>query len=158
MPLRLPPVLDEQESFQDDTLLPFDLSSDDEEDDGGALMSVEAKARMFDRHSRAADRLSIRLLEVDREDEEDRVLRQTLRLSENEFPSSPKLQAALNMRRQALQKVCTMFSMAVLALAVLGALVFLGIQYVGPPNQPVGPYQLIERQVQYNHHLIYRCV
>ena len=27
------------------------------------------------------------------------------------------------------------------------ALVFLGIQYVGPPNQPVGPYQLIERQV-----------
>ena len=60
-------------SFQDDTPLPFDFSSDDEEEDRRALMSVEAKARMFDRHSRAADRLSIRLLEVDREEEEDRV-------------------------------------------------------------------------------------
>jgi len=144
MAFRIPAAVDEDTSL----LLDFDLSSseeeEEEEDELEDLTAFKRKARMFDRQSRAADRLSFRLMEVDKDDE-DRVLRETLRLSQQQYPGTPETlskQAA----RKATGRFFLMLSMAVVAIIVLGLLVVVGISYVGPPNQPVGPYQLIERQ------------
>jgi hypothetical protein len=39
-----------------------------------------------------------------------------------------------------------MFCAAVIVIIIIAVLVIYGIRYVGPPNEPVGPYQLLERQ------------
>ena len=147
MPFRIPP-LDEDRSLH----FPYDLSSsEEEEEDEGRdafeelnMSDVKKKARLFDRQARAADRLSLRLMEVS-QDEEDRVLRETLRLSEQQYPG-PSETMSRRAARKAKIRVYFMLSMAVGAIVTLGALVILGIRYVGPPNEPVGPYQLVERQ------------
>ena len=142
MPFRIPPV-EEGRSLH----FPYDLSSSEEEldDEVGDEIAYKKKARLFDRQARAADRLSIRLLEVDKEEDEDRVLRETLRLSQQQYsPSSTR--ASIEAARKAKRRVWVMLSMAVVVILVLILLVVLGIRYVGPPLQPVGPYHLIERQ------------
>lgn len=151
LPHRIPPI-DEQESLDYDN---FNFSSDEESDEvaRGGMMSVNEKARMFDRQSRAADRLSTRLLQVIDEEEEVRILRETLRLSEQQLSisvSSTRLfvegQPPPTEQQEARKRLLSMLSMAVVTIVLVGALTVLGISYVGPPNEPVGTYQLIERQ------------
>lgn len=146
MPFHIPAV-DEESSLHFD----IDVSSSEEEDDDDEVgddldefNEFKKKARLFDRQSRAADRLSIRLLEVS-PDDEDRILRETLRLSEQQFPGSPH-ELSEEGARKAKSRVNVMLIFAVLALVVLTVLMVIGIQYVGPPNEPVGAYQLVERQ------------
>ena len=133
--LHMPDISSSEEDEEDDDL--------DELDEFG-LSTVKQKARWFDRQARAADRLSFRLLEVGKDDE-DRILRQTLHLSERDFPSNPAL-----LKKEASEKarksIFMMLSMAVIIIIVIVFLVVFGIQYAGPPKQPVGPYQLLERQ------------
>jgi hypothetical protein len=147
MAYRIPPI---------DESSPYDFSSDEDDDydEVGRVMSLSQKARMFDRQSRAADLLSIRLLQVNEEEEEDRILRETLRLSQAHLPSTrtttttttTTISESERQQRTAWKRLLSMLSMAVVSILVLAALLILGISYVGPPKQPVGPYQLIERQ------------
>jgi hypothetical protein len=106
-------------------------------------MTLEEKARMFDQQIKAADRLSIRLMNTSSADDEDRVLRESLNLSRHgrskvkREPSSDK----------AKMRMCSMVVLTILFLGGLAGLVLLGVRAVGPPNQPVGPYRLLERHV-----------
>jgi hypothetical protein len=120
--------------------------------------------------SMLADRLSMRLLQVDDEDEETelRILRESLDISLHgkegeeeegggggmlqqqqgidQRPSgADKMQQAT--RKAACERLCTMFGMSLLVFSVIFAAFYVGVQFIGPPNQPVGPYQLVERQV-----------
>jgi hypothetical protein len=47
---------------------------------------------------------------------------------------------------QARQRFTTMVCMALMGLATLVVTLWLGVEFIGPPNQPVGPYRLVERQ------------
>lgn len=127
--------------------------------------------------ARAADRLSIRLLAVDNDsDEEDRILRRSLNLydaykdfSEREKENlvviqdsddfSSRRKSFMSIRQSRIfgvevdidtkpgKRICTMILIALggLAIVTIGLFV-LGFKVIGPPNQPVGPYRLIERQ------------
>jgi hypothetical protein len=145
------------------------LSSEDDEDnsiyyssDSGGLARQQRE-----REARAADRLSIRLLSVNDDDsvEEDRILRKSLRLlapvGEEDEEFEPMVSRRSFRQQQALKEsirfeqesaktrkrvIWTLVVWALAGLAVVAAaLVYLG-KVVGPPNQPVGPYTLIERQ------------
>lgn len=54
--------------------------------------------------------------------------------------------------RAAKQVACSrlfgMIGLVVMGLALLITAFLVGVQFIGPPNQPVGPYQLVERQVR----------
>lgn len=174
----------------DDTMIPNrssthfydeDEDDDDEEDDLEELQFLQPSARQ---ELRRADRLSVRLLAIpdEDEDEHDRVLRKSLRLLDNDLNGSSGLyddesngavmrqnsgdinlkgglvrrssRASLRLSarpgedgKTAGQRVCTMVAVAVAAVVLLlGIAGFIGVTVVGPPNQPVGPYQLVERQ------------
>jgi hypothetical protein len=117
------------------------------------------------KEARAAERLSIRLLAVDDDDseEEDRVLRHSLRLLQEEDAADEgkgRLSRARSSRvfqkmldetleesnRKARWSLVTMLAVAVVGLAVVVATFYVGAKVVGPPSQPTGPYELIERQ------------
>ena len=110
------------------------------------------------RESMAADRLSMRLLQVDDDDEltELKILQETLDLDDEDF-AAPTTAAMLtpeereSLRRstsRASSRFWTMTLLCLLAFAVIGAALWIGAEFIGPPNQPVGPYELIERQVR----------
>jgi hypothetical protein len=112
-----------------------------EEDD--QLMSLEEKARMFDHYAKAADRLSVRLLSTHTPEEEEEVLRHSLDLSSHRARRASFAMSERKAKRQT-------GILVVLALVFLGgivALLVIGVRAVGPPKQPVGKYQLVERQV-----------
>jgi len=48
----------------------------------------------------------------------------------------------------AFQRLFGMVGLVIMGLALLVAALYVGVQFIGPPNQPVGPYQLVERQVR----------
>ena len=124
MPFRIPPI-DEKETLN------YDDFSSEEEDDLGGMMSVSEKARMFDRQSRAADQLSIRLLQVHDEEEEARILRETLHLTTRQFSSRGSISATTTTTPEetARKRLLSMLSMAVVTIVLVGALTFLGISY-----------------------------
>ena len=156
-------------SDDDDSCSNDYFSSDNNESDN----DVTGLARQREREARAADRLSFRLLAVNDDDsvEEDRILRKSLRLLAPVFEEDEMLVfdddkgAELSSRRFRDQHtwketiryeqesaktrkrvIWTLLTWALAGLAVVvAALVYLG-KVVGPPNQPVGPYALIERQ------------
>lgn len=165
------------------------LDDDDDYDDGS-----ESFARMnprFRREALAAERLSVRLLAIDDDDEEaeDKILRESLALGGDDdkvggavLPGMPPIsrqfsapQLAPTRRftasrqyassagliglvyledaeeleppeEKAKRRVWTMVAIAVAGLCCVGAALFIGVKFVGPPNVPVGPYQLVERQ------------
>jgi hypothetical protein len=116
----------------------------------------------------AADRLSERLLEIDDDDDEmeDLILHETL----NVDMDMPLLTLTERGRLLATTKdgigaaaattpttidwkdmrgrLCSMTSLLVLAFGAICSALWIGAEFIGPPNQPVGPYQLIERQVR----------
>ena len=107
------------------------------------------------RESIAADKLSMRLLEIDDDDSvtEDQILRETLAVDiglssqrAQQDDEAMKLHEAT--RRAAMKRLCTLIGISILSLAVIGVALYLGVEYIGPPNQPVGPYELMQRQVR----------
>jgi hypothetical protein len=108
------------------------------------VMTLEEKARLFDLHSRAANQLSVRLLNSTTEEEERRVLHQSLDLSlhvKDQTEDQPRTTLKF--------PICTMIFLVVLFFVALIVLIIEGIKAVGPPNRPVGPYELVERQVSH---------
>jgi hypothetical protein len=103
----------------------------------------------------AADRLSMRLLEVDDDDSdaEERILRESLDISLHRH-SAVGRKILENMerasRQAAWERLMTMICVCCLALGSIVAAFWAGVEFLGPPNQPVGPYHLLERQVR-NH-------
>jgi hypothetical protein len=134
-------------------------------DDSAAEEAFEELRPAQQKEARAAERLSIRLLAVDDDDseEEDRVLRQSLRLladEDEEDEGKGARSAARSSRiykkmldetleesnRKARYSLWTMLTLAAAGLVVAVAFYYVGSKVVGPPNQPTGPYELIERQ------------
>ena len=107
------------------------------------------------RESIAADKLSMRLLEIDDDDSvtEERILRETLSV-DIRAPGRVKqddeiFEAHEATRREAMRRLLTLTGISFLALAVIGAAMYFGVEFIGPPNQPVGPYELVQRQVSH---------
>ena len=110
------------------------------------------------RESMAADRLSMRLLQVDDDDEltELKILQETLDLDDEDFGAPTTLATLTPEERESLRRSTkratsrfwTMSLLCLLAFAIIGAALWIGAEFIGPPNQPVGPYELIERQVR----------
>lgn len=147
----------------DDLAAVFSSEEDDEYD-----KEQPPASSLREREARAADRLSVRLLAIHDDDsvEEDRILRKSLRLlapvdEEDEFGEEAESSRRFRQQAQAVKEsirfeqesavkrekvIWTLIAWAAAGLAVVVvALVYLG-KVVGPPNQPVGPYTLIERQ------------
>jgi hypothetical protein len=114
------------------------------------------------RESIAADRLSMRLLEVDDDDSatEEKILSDALDIDVYERKMEQDIVA--NMQQAARQAACerfvTMLSLVLLAFGLLVAALWVGVEFIGPPNQPVGPYELVERQVRPEQFVTFRFV
>lgn len=116
--------------------MPLELQQ--HEEDG---MTLEEKAKCFDLHCRAANQLSERLMRTTSEQEERRVLHESLDLSMHPRIEMEEKPTALKF------PICTMVLLVVLFFVGLIVLIIEGIKAVGPPNRPIGPYELVERQV-----------
>jgi hypothetical protein len=173
---------DDLEEDEDDSDDAFFYSSDDDNIHNEGLVALVDKGTHSFRaarrnEARAADRLSIRLLAVENDsDEEDRILRRSLNLfdaykdmSEREKEGlvaikdsddfSSRRKSFMSIRQSRIfgvevdidtkpgKRICTMILIALggFATVVIGLFV-LGFNVIGPPNQPVGPYRLVERQ------------
>lgn len=111
-----------------------------------------------ERESLAADRLSMRLLAVDDDDEaaQLKILQETLDFDMDETTTGEKLSDLTPEKRESIRKqtqkaggrFCYMTALCLLAFGVIGGALWIGAEFIGPPNQPVGPYELIERQVR----------
>ena len=146
-----------------------DYSSSDDDDvdyfDHGSLAFADLKPD--DDELQRADALSTRLLEIEDDDSEaeERILRKSLNLlPKGPMALSSRPLTALGPRRRsgvfrermdelfedidrdAKNRVCAMVGMFVGALFVVFACFYVGVVFVGPPNLPVGPYRLLERQ------------
>jgi hypothetical protein len=143
---------------------PLNLSSADSDDDsGGQEYFSNLKGDSVRRESILADQLSMRLLAVadDDSDAEDAILYETLNMSntggsarnQGSMDVSARSQGSLSYRdpriakQAACSRLCGMVGLVVMGLALLFTAFILGVQFIGPPNQPVGPYHLVERQV-----------
>jgi hypothetical protein len=160
----------DQTSLGLDDLVP----QEDDDDDHGteSLYKMKPHERQ---ESLLADRLSVRLLQIDDDDEEteNQILRQSLNLLVATEPSqrtrSKSSTSLLLSRRgsrasmlmdfqeeeafiegakeQAHYTIKWMLFLACLGiLAAVGVAFYTAVKFVGPPNQPVGPYILVERQ------------
>ena len=101
----------------------------------------------------AADRLSMRLLQVDDDDSdaEDLILKESLDISihggrRGSLDVLSNMQEAA--RQAARERLFTMIGLLVLVFGLIIAALWVGVEFIGPPNQPVGPYELVERQVR----------
>lgn len=110
------------------------------------------------RQSIAADRLSERLLAIDDDDDmmEDLILHETLDIEISERAvkklhaptTQDKIAAARLDNWTAVEgKLLSMTSLCVLAFGLIASSFWIGAEFIGPPNQPVGPYSLVERHV-----------
>jgi hypothetical protein len=144
------------------------LLVDEEDDDMDDLMALKEFSHLqpaLRQEALAAERLSIRLLSIPDHDEAsaDRVVRQSLRLlsfmaDEEEEGAEEEALEIESPREKELRRVAarrrfwTMISLSVLfvSLMIVGTTYFLSkylhLRIGQPPNQPVGPYQLVERQ------------
>jgi hypothetical protein len=108
------------------------------------------------RESIAADRLSMRLLAIDDDDDvmEDLILHETLNIALSErakkstTPTTDEKIVVKSDNWTAVEgKLFSMTSLCVLAFGLIAASFWIGAEFIGPPNQPVGPYSLVERHV-----------
>ena len=138
------------------------LTANDLDDNDDIRMTLEEKAKQFDQQTAAAGRLSIRLLNATNDEDEDRILRESLDISDHhrsklvvrhdhdhDYASSAAAAAAAAAALFAPPRVqiYTMIFLVVVFFAGLATMIVLGVRAVGPPSRPVGPYQLVERQV-----------
>lgn len=109
------------------------------------------------RESMAADRLSVRLLEIDDDDSEaeERILRESLdlqiplhgrRYSLRAMETPPAM--GEETKKAATGRFVSMACLSILSFALIAVALYVGVEFIGPPNQPAGPYQLVERQVR----------
>jgi hypothetical protein len=144
--------------FSEETPLSFSFDYgqyDDDDDDAASAeafenLKMDATLSERDREFAAAERLSMRLLSVPDDDEEqqDRILRESLHLvalTERQYEA--KKRQSIRMEKEAKGKFCTMASFSVLALFLVALCFYVGAKVIGPPSQPIGPYQLVELQV-----------
>jgi hypothetical protein len=164
----------------ENTLVDYGYGSDDSDDDddlfyvGNEISQHRNDNRNFDREMDAADRLSVRLLAVENnEEEEDRLLRQSLRLSSafekvkdvdeegdgdgddnddvNRLMEMEEIDGTGRSRQKeglrVRKRIWTMIIGAVIGLIfVITGIILVGKFTGQPPYQPVGPYSLIECQ------------
>eukprot|EP00526_Cylindrotheca_closterium_P013503 CAMPEP_0113647456 /NCGR_PEP_ID=MMETSP0017_2-20120614/25118_1 /TAXON_ID=2856 /ORGANISM="Cylindrotheca closterium" /LENGTH=535 /DNA_ID=CAMNT_0000559509 /DNA_START=176 /DNA_END=1783 /DNA_ORIENTATION=+ /assembly_acc=CAM_ASM_000147 len=132
-----------------------DYSTDDldEFDDTGNVYFANLKTASIRRESMAADALSTRLLAIadDDSEAEERILRESLQLDVPLHRRSDSFKDLLSESARMQQKAARnrFISMALLAFvsfAVIGTALYVGVQFIGPPNVPAGPYRLLERQ------------
>jgi hypothetical protein len=133
--------------------LKFYYSSEDEGDE----YFDEFKRDSIRRESRAADQLSMRLLQIDDDDSdtEERIIMESLALDVSDISVDREKRKSVDIRsnmeeavsQAACERLCTMISLVLLAFALVAVAMWVGITFIGPPNQPVGPYELVERQV-----------
>lgn len=132
-----------------------DYASDDDFDD-------DDLANMLPEHrfeARMAERLSVRLLAIPDDDEEGyhRELRKSLRMlhvsssSDLERKESAVIPALsfyedIEFMTPARRQFWTMVLIAIFSLSAFGVALLWGVRFMGPPYQPAGPYELIERQ------------
>jgi hypothetical protein len=143
-------------------------SDDDDEEDLFYITDISKHGTLRDvqREMRAADRLSFRLLAVeDNEEEENILLQQSLRLASvfsKQRESSSEHERILELddesdymsgrmrfkdeEEEARRRVCTMIVWAIVGFLMVVAGIILVGEVTGPPNQPVGPYSLVESQ------------
>lgn len=129
---------------------------DEEAEDYENIFSDDGRGDFALREMRAADRLSFRLLNVQNEEEADRILRQSLRLLKSTYETNEEYDDMIlvdddddSVQKDmvtAFNRVCTMIVWAAVGFSIVVAAIFLVGKAVGPPNQPVGPYALVERQ------------
>lgn len=148
------------------------MDLDEEDEHSGEAYFSTLKGDSVRRESIAADQLSMRLLAIadDDSEAEDRILKETLQLSDDDddgggagsgLDRSARSQSNASIRQPvAGRHLCGMISLFLLGSLLLMAALFLGVQFIGPPNQPVGPYQLVERQVRIQCKICeyYRCL
>ena len=132
------------------------------DDDTTAASEAFQALNPHQRHEmRKADALSMRLLAIEDDDEEeqDRVLRQSLNIlddpsaglrtsmSTTQLASSRRLSSSmLQGPTPSKRKICTSITLSIAGVLTILALFYVGREFVGPPNLPVGPYKLVERQ------------
>lgn len=122
--------------------------------DEGVEYFTALKDESVRKESIEADRLSIRLLAVDDDDDETelKILQETLDLDVDDYLSpekSPEERESIRKTtRKASSRFFTMTALCLLAFGIIFAALWIGAEFIGPPSQPVGPYQLIERQVR----------
>jgi hypothetical protein len=99
------------------------------------------------RESMAAERLSIRLLAIadDDEEEHDRILRESLHLVA--LSTEAQKRKSIRVQQQVGGRIGFMIVMVLGGFILLGIALYVGAKVIGPPSQPVGPYELVERQV-----------
>ena len=109
---------------------------------GGSTRDTEK-----DRESLAAERLSIRLLAIpdDDEEEHDRILRESLHFVS--LSTEVQKRKSIRAQQQAGGRIGFMIAMVVAGFVLLGIALYVGAKVIGPPSQPLGRYQLVERQV-----------
>ena len=104
-----------------------------------------------DREAAAAERLSMRLLSVADDDEEqvNQILRESLRYvmaSDQEIEVIKR--KSIRAEKQAGGRFTTMIVCLMIGgVALLAVVMWVGAKVIGPPSQPLGPYHLVERQV-----------
>ena len=133
----------------------YSSNDDDDDDDNTSTQAFQKlKGESFsdrDQESMDAEQLSMRLLSVPDDDEEqqDRILRESLHLVALSQEQSEDLRRkSIRVERHARGRFWGMVVMGVAGLGLLGAAFYAGAKVVGPPRQPIGPYKLIERQVR----------
>ena len=165
--VKIPPAVDEVTPLDTKGKESFGSANDDDDDDSTgheyfASLKGEDSAR---RESLMADQLSMRLLAVadDDSEAEDAILKETLdmeiSLRSDTKPSRRSMdgmarksssgslvamsyRSPTNAKEAAFSRLCGMTSLAILGLVLLVAALYAGAEFIGPPNQPVGPYQL----------------
>jgi hypothetical protein len=153
-------IMSKQVGFvETDPLVPRSTSYGDYEDDfdlsteAFVALKQESFASERDREDAAADRLSMRLLSVADDDEEEqfRILRESFALDSTLMLTPTEMEArkrqSMKAERSAGGRFWVMVVMMVLGLGLLIAAYYVGAKVIGPPKQPLGPYQLVERQV-----------
>eukprot|EP00980_Cylindrotheca_fusiformis_P017762 scaffold5605_cov128-Cylindrotheca_fusiformis.AAC.3 len=130
-------------------------SSSDGENNNGTEYFQDLKHDSIRRESIAADRLSTRLLALDDDDSEgeERILRESLDLSvplHSRRYSLQKMDLSPEMTDETKQVVAGRFlsicCLSIITFATIAAMFYVGVEFIGPPNLPAGPYQLVERQ------------
>lgn len=145
-------------SARDDTNLSEELDdfdSNDDDDMDGKIYFTGLKESSIRRESMMADQLSSRLLAIadDDSEAEERILRESLALDvplhhrqELLAMSSRSFVESQRAKPAARNRFLSMALLVLFSFAVIGVALYVGVQFIGPPNVPAGPYRLLERQ------------
>jgi len=147
------PLETRYEYSYDAVLKGTDENEDDDDASTQAFLNFKQESFLSERdrdEAMAAERLSMRLLSVPDDDEEqqDRILRESLALvSFTPEELEDRQRKSIAAQKDAGGRFWTMIGMLVVGCILLGVAFYVGAKMIGPPSQPLGPYELVERQV-----------